>query len=94
MFFKSSSKNLAPRLSTCSFTAGRISYPVTKAPSLFAVAIACKPATPAPSTKILAGLNVPEAVIIKGNILGMIDAATSTDLYPARFARELSASMF
>ena len=28
------------------------------------------------------------------NILGIIDAATSTDLYPARFARELSASMF
>ena len=51
----SSSRNFAPRLSTCSFTAGRTSYAETTAPSRRAVAIAWSPATPAPSTSTFAG---------------------------------------
>src|SRR5207244_2061959 len=46
--------NLAPRLSTCSLAAGRTSVAVTTAPSRRAVAIACRPATPAPMTNSLA----------------------------------------
>src|SRR5947209_4301559 len=46
--------NLAPRLSTCSLAAGRTSVAVTTAPSRRAVAIACRPATPAPMTNTLA----------------------------------------
>ena len=45
--------NLAPRLSTCSLAAGRTSVAVTTAPRRRAVAIACRPATPAPMTKTL-----------------------------------------
>ena len=40
----------------------------TLAPSLLAVAIACKPATPAPSMTTLAGDSVPAAVVIIGKI--------------------------
>ena len=36
------------------------------------MAIACKPATPAPSTNTLAGVIVPAAVIIMGNIFGSV----------------------
>src|SRR2546430_2619179 len=46
--------NFAPRLSTCSFAAGRTSVAVTKAPIRRAVAIACMPATPAPVTHSVA----------------------------------------
>ena len=61
--------NLAPKLSTFSFAAGRTSLADTTAPSLRAVAIAWRPATPAPITKHLAGGTVPAAVIIIGNAL-------------------------
>ena len=40
--------NEAPRLSTCSFTAGRTSVALTMAPSRRAVAIACSPCHPGP----------------------------------------------
>ena len=53
------SRNVAPSDSTCSRTAGRTSKPETTAPSRRAVAIACRPATPAPSTSTFAGGIVP-----------------------------------
>ena len=56
------------------------------APNRRAVAMACKPATPAPTTKTLAGVSVPAAVIIMGNIRGEASAAGSTALYPATVA--------
>src|ERR1700693_3024258 len=59
--------NLAPRLSTCSLAAGRTSVAVTMAPRRRAVAIACRPATPAPMTKTLVAGTVPAAVIIIGS---------------------------
>ena len=43
-----------------------MSKPETTAPSRFAVAIACRPATPAPSTITFAGATVPAAVVIIG----------------------------
>ena len=52
----------------------------TTAPSRLAEAIACRPATPAPITNTLAGVSVPAAVIIIGNILGKRSAASSTAL--------------
>ena len=48
------------------------------APSRAAVAMAWRPATPAPTTKALAGEIVPAAVIIMGIILAMVVAAMST----------------
>ena len=59
-------KNLPPKLSTCSFEAGLTSVAETMAPNHLAVAIACKPATPAPITKTFAAGTVPAAVIIIG----------------------------
>ena len=47
---------------------GRTSNAETTAPSRRAVAIACRPATPAPSTSTFAGATVPAAVISSGNI--------------------------
>ena len=44
----------------------------------FAVAIACKPATPAPRTSTCAAAMVPAAVIIMGNSLGSASAARRT----------------
>ena len=44
--------------------------------------IACNPATPAPTTKTFAGVSVPAAVIIIGNIRGAALAASRTALYP------------
>ena len=41
-------------------------------PSRLAVAIACNPATPAPTMNTLAGVSVPAAVINMGNILGSV----------------------
>ena len=46
---------MTPNDSTCSLTAGLISETYTKAPNLFAVATACNPATPAPTTRTFAG---------------------------------------
>ena len=58
----------------------------TLAPSLLAVAIACKPATPTPITKTFAGLRVPAAVIIIGKAVERFLADSMTATYPARFA--------
>ena len=66
---------------------------MTTAPSRFAVASACSPATPAPITSTRAGLTVPAAVIIRGNIRGSSAAASSTALYPEMVAIDDSASM-
>lgn len=55
--------NSAPSDSTYSFTAGRVSVPLTMAPRLLAVAIAARPATPPPITNTLAGGSLPAAVI-------------------------------
>ena len=57
------SKNSAPRDSTCSFTSGRVSKPRTMAPIFLAVPIDDRPATPPPITMILAGGIFPAAVI-------------------------------
>ena len=62
----SSEINFAPKDSICSPAANLMSYPVTSAPNLLVVAIACRPATPAPKTSIEDGGIVPAAVIIKG----------------------------
>ena len=74
----STSKNFAPSDWTCSLTAARTSKAVTTAPSRRAVAIACRPATPAPSTSTCAGLIVPAAVISIGKKRGSSSAAVST----------------
>ena len=55
--------------------------------------IACRPATPAPSTRTLAGRAVPAAVISRGKNRPNALAATSAALYPATLACELSASI-
>ena len=70
--------NLAPRLSTCSLAAGRTSVAVTTAPSRRAVAIACRPATPAPMTNTRAAGTVPAAVIIIGSARPYSAAASIT----------------
>jgi hypothetical protein len=57
------------------------------------VPIACRPATPVPSTRTLAGLAVPAAVISIGKNRPNSVAATSTALYPATFDWELRASI-
>ena len=74
------STNMAPRLFTCSRTAGRGSKASTRAPRRLAVAMACSPATPAPSTSTVAGVTVPAAVMSSGNILPIRSAAMSTAL--------------
>ena len=56
------------------------------APRRRAVAIACSPATPAPSTNTRAGGTVPAAVIIIGIARANSAEASMTALYPARFA--------
>ena len=56
------------------------------APSRRAVAMACRPATPAPMTSTRAGGTVPAAVIIIGMALPKVSAPTSTALYPDRLA--------
>src|SRR5215831_10442812 len=85
--------NVAPRLSTCSRTTGRTSKPATTAPRRRAVAIACRPATPAPTTSTFAGATVPAAVISIGKKRGSRSAAISTALYPETVACEESASI-
>ena len=57
------------------------------------MAIACRPATPAPSTKTCAGVTVPAAVIKSGKNRGDISAPTRTARYPAHKACEVSASI-
>ena len=54
-----------------------MSKPVTTAPRRFAVAIACRPATPAPSTSTFAGETVPAAVVIIGKKRPASRAASS-----------------
>jgi len=56
-------KNCAPKDSTCSLTADRVSNALTMAPIFLAWAIAAKPATPPPITNTLAGGDFPAAVI-------------------------------
>ena len=73
----SSSRKRAPSDSICSFTAERTSNACTTAPSRRAVAIACSPATPAPSTSTLAGRIVPAAVVSIGKKRGSSCAAIS-----------------
>jgi NAD(P) transhydrogenase subunit alpha len=53
---------------------------VTTAPSRLAVAIACRPATPAPITSTFAGGTVPAAVISIGKKRGSCSAASSAPL--------------
>ena len=74
------SSQFAPRLSICSRTAGRTSKPVTTAPRRRAVAIACRPATPAPMTSTFAGGTVPAAVMSIGKKRGSCSAASSAAL--------------
>ena len=58
-----------------------------------AVAIACRPATPAPITSTLAGATVPAAVISMGKNFGSRSAASSTALYPPTVLCEDKASI-
>ncbi len=69
-----------PSDSTCSLTAGRTSETSTTAPRRLAVAMAWRPATPAPMTTTRAGLMVPAAVIRSGMYLGSRQAVRSTAL--------------
>lgn len=61
--FTFTSRNSAPKDSTCSLTAARVSKALTIAPIFLAVPIADKPATPPPITNTLAGGTLPAAVI-------------------------------
>ncbi|CAB4802815.1 unannotated protein [freshwater metagenome] len=85
--------NVAPIDFTSSAEDGRTSYADTTAPSRRAVAIACRPATPAPRTTTCAGVTVPAAVINNGKNRGESSAPTRTALYPAQSACEVSASI-
>ena len=60
----------------------------TTAPRRRAVAIAWRPATPAPSTSTLAGGTVPAAVISIGKNFGSASAARITARYPPTVAWE------
>ncbi len=62
----STSMKVAPRLMTCSLAAGLTSKAKTLAPIRLAVAMAWRPATPAPRITTLAGFIEPAAVIIIG----------------------------
>jgi hypothetical protein len=57
---------LAPSDSTWSLTDGRTSVASITAPSRFAVAIACSPATPTPMTSTRAAFTEPAAVLSIG----------------------------
>ena len=70
----------APRLSTCSLAAMRTSVASTTQPRRRAVAIAIRPATPAPKTTTLAGGTVPAAVMSSGQSLRRLAAPSSTAL--------------
>ncbi len=58
--------NRPPRDSTCSLTASRMSETSTMAPRRLAVAIAWRPATPAPMITTREGGMVPAAVMSRG----------------------------
>ena len=70
--------NLPPSEATCSLAAGRTSVALTTAPRRLAVAMACKPATPAPITNTRAAGTVPAAVIIMGMARSNCSAASMT----------------
>ena len=55
--------------------------------------MACRPATPTPTTSTFAALTVPAAVMNIGNIFGSVSAARRTALYPATVAIDDRASM-
>ena len=55
--------------------------------------MACKPATPAPIIRTLAGVIVPAAVMSMGNIFGKALAAINTALYPATVPMDDRTSM-
>ena len=74
------SRNLPPSDSICSRVSGRTSKPSTCAPRRRAVAIACRPATPAPTIKTFDGRIVPAAVVSIGKKRGVNCAAISTAL--------------
>ena len=57
------------------------------------MAIAWRPATPAPITNTCAGGTVPAAVVSIGNIFGSRSAAIRTALYPTTVAWDDSTSM-
>ena len=86
------SKNSPPKLSTYSLTAILVSKALTIAPKERPVAIALRPATPPPITKIFAGGNLPAAVIWPVKNLPKWLAAKRTALYPAILAIEERAS--
>jgi hypothetical protein len=73
--------------------AGRTSKASITAPRRFAVAIACSPATPAPSTSTRAAFTVPAAVMSIGMNRWYWSAAMITALYPAIFACDDSTSI-
>ncbi|MBA7486513.1 hypothetical protein ES707_22073 [subsurface metagenome] len=85
--------SLAPRLRLASRAAARISTQDTTLPSLLAVATACSPTTPIPTTRKLAGGVAPTAVPIMGMNFGSRWAAISIDLYPATVLILLRASI-
>jgi hypothetical protein len=66
---------------------------VVRPPSRFAVAKACNPATPTPSTNTVAGFTVPAAVVNIGKNRVDSDAASSTALYPATLPCDDNASI-
>ena len=68
---------MPPSDSICSFTALRTSKACTEAPRRREVAMACRPATPAPSTSTWAGRTVPAAVVSMGRKRGSSSAAIS-----------------
>ena len=70
-----------------------MSYAEATAPRRRAVAIACKPATPAPMMSTRPGVIVPAAVVSIGKMRGNVSAAMITALYPQIVPIEESASM-
>ncbi|MNE58032.1 hypothetical protein D3C80_1530370 [compost metagenome] len=84
----STSMKFAPKLFTSSFAELLTSKTCTIAPNLFAVAMACNPATPAPRIKTLAGRIVPAAVVNIGKTEPYNSAALMTALYPEREAMD------
>src|SRR5512137_3156687 len=63
------------------------------APRRFAVAIAIRPATPAPRIRTVAGRIVPAAVVSIGRNFGQLSAPMMVATYPPAVAWELSASI-
>ena len=78
--------NFAPKLSVSCLAANLTSIAWIAAPSLLAVAMACKPATAAPWITNLAGLTVPAAVIIMGTIFETCRDPIKAALYPDRLS--------